>query len=431
MKRIFFSSTSSKRVRIARLIALGICLILIWLAWGMIFPGRSLLSPWGRPNAAVHAPPVPVRAEEAVAGDFPIYFSSLGTVTALNTVTVRTRVDGELLRLHFREGQRINEGDLLAEIDPRPFRAQLEQAQGQMLRDQALLRNARQNFARSKALMRQNSTTAQDVDNTEALVREYEGAVKLDQGQIDAAALQLEFTSITAPVGGRLGLRSVDAGNMVHATDSAGLVVITQVQPINVVFTVTDAQLPAVLDAMEAGPHLLTEAWDRTRQELLATGTLASLDNLIDTTTGTVRIKAEFANANGRLFPNQFVNARLRVGVRHDACIVPSAAVQLGNQGTFVYAVGPDSRVALRPVRTGPADDSRTVILQGVGPGDLVVTEGLDLLGDKTLVSVVSFLPGSPGKAVAPQGNATAPAQGRVAPASPHAAPKSGEAGKQ
>jgi multidrug efflux system membrane fusion protein len=342
-------------------------------------------------NAATAAsmPPIPVHAKKAVAGTFPVYFSSLGTVTALNTVTVRSRVDGELVSLHFREGEHVKAGALLALIDPRPFQAQLDQAQGQLMRDEALLRNARENLARAEALHAIHSIAPKEVDANRALVNQYEGAVKMDKGQVDAARLQLEFTRISAPISGKTGLRAVDAGNMIHVNDTAGMLVITQTRPINVLFTVTESQLPAVLRVAQSGTPLQVEAWDRTKQNLLAVGKLVSIDNQVNTSTGTIRLKAEFTNEDDQLYPNLFVNAKIRVTALENACIVPTAAIQLGTQGSFVYVVGDNSRVSVRQVATGPADDDRTVITAGVAVGERLVIDGLDQLREKRLVSVI------------------------------------------
>ena len=384
MIKKFLCYPGTGRLRPARVVMAALVLLLA------VFLVRAVfLSIFPPAQAKVEAAPIPVRAESAARGDYAVYFTSLGTVTAANTVVVRSRVDGELMAVHFEEGQMVKAGDLLAEIDARPFQAQLEQARGQLLQDEAQLRKARQDLARSKILIKQDSTTKQDLDSNQARVYEYEGAVKLDQGQIDAAQLQIEYSRITAPISGKLGLRYVDAGNIISASDTTGLVSITQVQPINVMFTVTDVQLPAVREAQRSNAALKVEAWDRDMRAKLAEGVVVSLDNQIDVSTGTLKVKAEFPNLDDGLFPNQFVNAKLLVSEKKDACIVPAAAVQQGNQGAYVYVVkteGKSSHVELRQVKTGPGDNSRVVILEGVSPGDLVVVEGLDLLGDKTPV---------------------------------------------
>lgn len=332
-------------------------------------------------------PPVPVLADTVKQGDFPVYFQGLGTVTALNTVTVRSRVDGELMKLHFTEGQEVKAGDLLAEIDPRPYRVELTQAEGQLLRDQALLRNAKQDLARYKVLLPQDSATPQQVDAQEALVRQYEAAVKIDEGVIEAVKLQLIYCRITAPIDGRLGLRLVDQGNMIRASDAEGLVVITQTHPVSVLFAVTENQLPRVLRGVRAGKELIVEAWDRTRTSLLATGRLLTTDNRIDTATGTVTLRALFDNADDALFPNQFVNARILVDTLSGVLIAPTAAIQNTSRGTCVY-VAANGVVALRSVTLGDGNDTVTVVTSGLADGDVLVIDGLDRLRDGTPVAV-------------------------------------------
>ncbi|MDL2210941.1 MdtA/MuxA family multidrug efflux RND transporter periplasmic adaptor subunit [Desulfovibrio sp. OttesenSCG-928-O18] len=390
------------------------CFVVFCIAFAVILAASAVVygmgageKPKGRPTGM---PPVPVLADTAVKGDFPVYFQGLGTVTAMNTVTVKSRVDGELIKLHFVEGRDVKAGDLLAEIDPRPYRAELAQAEGQLLRDQALLRNAQQDLKRYKVLLPQDSATPQQVDSQEALVRQYEAAVKVDKGKIDAVKLQLGYCRVTAPIDGRLGLKLVDQGNMVRASDATGLVVITQVRPISVLFTVTENQLPRVLSAMRGGKPLVVEAWDRTRTSLLATGHLLTTDNRIDTATGTVKLKASFDNAEDELFPNQFVNARILVNRLRDVIKVPTAAVQHASRGAFVYVVE-NGLAKLRDVTVGEGNDTTTVITAGVNEGDVLVIDGLDRLRDGSAVSVT--LPGGKGAAAAGSPGGANPQSGR------------------
>jgi len=323
---------------------------------------------------------VPVGVVAALQQDMPVYLTGLGSATAFNTVAVKSRVDGQLVQVNFKEGQMVNQGDLLILIDPRPYEVQLASAEAQIFKDQASLRDAQLNYQRYKDLLQvSGAMSQQQVDTQKATADALEGAVKADQAAIDNAKLQIDYCHITAPVSGRIGLRLVDPGNIVHATDQNAMLVITQLEPIAVIFTLPEDSLPTVVKRMRQGT-LAVEAYSRDDQTKLATGTLLTIDNQIDQTTGTDRLKAVFDNKDGSLFPNQFVNVRLLLDVRKNSTVIPSVAVQRGPQGSFVYVVKSDKTVEARPVTVALAQSNQSAIGSGLQPGEIVVTDGQDKL---------------------------------------------------
>ena len=351
--------------------------------WGATGP-----APQERQRFFARGQAVPIRVVPATTGTIEVEIKALGTVTPINTVTVRSRLDGELMRVLFSEGKSVGAGQLLAEIDPRPFQSQLNQVLGQQQENQARLKNAEGDLERYQKLVAEGLITKQQVTTQEALVQQYRGALQANDAQVANARLQLSYTKVIAPIGGRLGLRQVDAGNLIRGGDANGLVVITQMRPISVIFTVPEAELPAVLDAYRRGKRPQVEAWDRSEAALLATGTLQTIDNQIDTTTGTVKLKAQFDNEDANLFPNQFVNARMLLDVKHDAILIPSAAILRGTQGTFVYVVKEDKSVSVRAVKVGSTEGETAAIESGIAAGEVVVTDGTDKLREGAKVEV-------------------------------------------
>ena len=321
-----------------------------------------------------------VTALAAKVADINMYLNAIGTVIPRSNVIVRTRIDGQLMRILFNEGQYVKQGELLAEIDSRPYQVQLAQAQGQLAKDQALLKNAQLDLERYKTLLAQDSAPEQQVATQHSLVNQYLGTIQTDQSQIDNAKLQLTYTRITAPISGRIGLRQVDAGNIVHQSDTNGILSIAEVKPISVIFSIPQDNLSSVLSPMRKGQKLAVTVYGRDQQKKLAEGFLLSADNQIDTTTGTVKLKAQFANEDESLFPNQFVNVRVLLGVNKDVLVVPSAAIQRGSQGTFVYLVQPDQTISVKPVKVIVTENESSSIEGDVKAGDLLVTDGADKL---------------------------------------------------
>jgi len=354
---------------------------------------------------------MPVGAAPITQGDIKVTLNALGTVTPLQTVTIKTQINGQLTQVFFTEGQTVHKGDPLAEIDTRPYALALEQAQGQLARDQALLNNANVDLVRYRKLFAEDSVAQQTLATQEALVRQYEGTVKIDQSQVDSARLNLVYCHITSPITGKVGLRLVDPGNYVQVGDTTGLLVITQMQPITVIFTVPEDNVPAIMKQLRAGSTLQVTAYNRSDTTLLATGKLMSVDNQIDTSTGTLKLRALFDNDDEALYPNQFVNAKLLLDVVHGATIVPSSAVQRGAPGTFVYLIKDDGTVAVQPVKLGPVDGDKVQVLSGLKPGDRVVVDGADKLRDGAKV-VAHDVTQAPSGAAAPANGSPVPATG-------------------
>lgn len=364
-----------------------VCVLLLVWFFGLRKPEEKLPPP---PNPWMG--PTPVHTVSATKEDLKVHIKAIGSVVPLNTVTVRSRVDGELLRILFEEGQQVNAGDLLAEVDPASYKVRLAQAEGTQQETSAQLKRAQEDLRLYERLIKQKTIAQQQFDQQKALVEQMQGTLKNHSAQVDDARLQLSYTRITAPISGRLGLRRVDVGNLVNAGDSNGIVTITQTQPIAVSFTIPENQLVAVRAAFsaaaEASSALPVEAWDRSEQSLLATGKLTTLDNQIDTATGTLRMKAQFDNADDGLFPNQFVNARLHLNTLDGAVTIPIDAVQYGSKGTYVYVVE-EGKAKMRTIKLGALEGARTAILDGLSEGEHVVLEGIDRLWEGKDVKVM------------------------------------------
>ena len=373
-------ASSHRRV----LVVAAILVAFIVLAW--------LLTPHATPSPAggrfAGAGPMPVVVARAGTGDMPITLIGLGTVTPLATVTIQSQINGQIMHIFFKEGQQVQAGDPLIQIDPRPYQVALEQAQGALARDKALLANAHVDLERYQTLFAQDSIAEQQLATQKSLVAQYGGAVLTDQGQIDAAKLNLAYCHIVSPIAGRVGLQQVNVGNYVTPAEPNGLVVVTQLQPITVVFTLPEDDVPALLQRMHAGATLPVTAWDRSNTHQLASGTLQSIDSQIDTTTGTIRLKAVFANEDQGLYPQQFVNVVLLLDTLHNATLIPQAGVQRGAPGTYVYLVNSDQTVSVRKVTLGPGDANNIAITAGLKPGDAVVVDGADKLKDGAKVLV-------------------------------------------
>jgi multidrug efflux system membrane fusion protein len=331
----------------------------------------------------------PVRVVQAESRSIAVVLKALGTVTPVNTVIVRSRLDGELVRVLFTEGQRVKAGQVLAEIDPRPYQVALAQAEGQRIENQARLANARDDLEKFRSLFERQLIPRQQLTAQESVVKQIEGSVQSNDAQVSNAKLQLSFTKIVAPISGRLGLRQVDVGNLVRSGDPNGIVVITQMQPISVLFTVPEVELPGVLNAMRSGQSPAVEAWDRAETTLLANGTLETVDNQIDTTTGTIKLRAVFQNTDEKLFPNQFVNIALKLSTVRAATVVPAATIQRASFGTFVYVIKPDGKATIRKVTLGVSEGDRVAVTEGVSPGEQIVLEGVDALQEGVTVEIV------------------------------------------
>jgi multidrug efflux system membrane fusion protein len=337
--------------------------------------------------AAKPPPAIPVVAAQAKAGDIGVYVTGLGAITPLSTVTIRSRVDGQLMSVHFKEGDLVKQGDPLIDIDPRPYQAIVDQVQGQLVRDQALLANARVDVTRYQTLLAQNAIPEQQLATQVALVTQYEGTVANDQGLLAAAKLNVAYCSIASPITGIVGLRLVDPGNIVHAADTNGMIVIAQIQPISVIFTIAEDQMAPILKKLYAGQKLPVDAWDRQLKNKLATGVLSTVDNEIDPTTGTLKLRALFGNENRSLFPSQFVNARLLQQEKTGVTLLPSAAIQRNTNDTYVYLIQPNSTVTVRTIKVGTTEGDQSEITSGLAPGDRVVMTGVDKLQEGARVA--------------------------------------------
>ncbi|RAT13245.1 MULTISPECIES: MdtA/MuxA family multidrug efflux RND transporter periplasmic adaptor subunit [Lonsdalea] len=380
--------------RLFRLLSLIAVIVVVVIAWRYFYsttpPASSTekaASNGGRGEGHRSMTTPPVQVARSFTASVPYYLTGLGTVTSANTVTVRSRVSGQLMALHFEEGQQVAAGALLAEIDPRPFEVDVAQAKGQLARDQALLANARRDLARYQGLVKTNLVSRQELDTQASLVKQYEAAVQTDQGALDSALLQLTYSRITAPAGGRVGLRLVDVGNYITSTDD--LLVLTQTRPIDAIFSLPEDSIATILKAQKSDRPVVVEAWDRANQQMLSQGRLLSMDNQIDATTGTIKLKARFENSEDRLFPNQFVNIRMKVDTLQNAVLAPASAVQMGNEGHFVWLLNDENQASKHLVSIGIQYGQNVVINSGLNAGEQVVTDGIDRLTEGMKVDVI------------------------------------------
>lgn len=376
----------------------------VYFLWSRI-TGTSTSSTAAKSAGAAPAA-IPVVAARSRTGDIGAYFTGLGTVTPLSTVTVKSRVDGQLLKVQYKEGELVHQGDVLAEIDPRPYQVLLTQAEGQLAKDQAALANAKVDLERYQKLFAEQVISQQQIATQQALVGQDEGAVEADQGPVDSAKLNIAYCHITAPITGRIGLRLVDPGNIVHASDANGLLVITQIQPISVLFSIAEDQLQVVRQKIQGGQKLSVDVYDREMTTRIAQGSLTTLDNQIDPTTGTLKLRATFDNQDNALFPNQFVNVRLLVEQKHGVTLMPTAAIQRNSQSTYVYVVKPDSTVTVRTITVGTTEGDASEITAGLSPGEVVVMTGVDKLVEGSKVNAqIPAESASPGPAPGPSPN--------------------------
>lgn len=386
-------TSSSRRKKFLLAILVILIALLVWRFWphsaGPTGGPEGMGGPGG--SGMMSGVATPVHAGQVTTADVPVYLTALGTVIPNATVTVTSRVDGQLTNVLFTEGQKVEAGQVLAQIDPRSYQATLAQYQGDLNQNQALLKSAQLTLARYRTLFAQDSLSRQDLDSQVATVGQYSGAVKADEAQIASAKLNIEFSKITSPIAGRAGLRLVDAGNMVHSTDTTGLVTITQTQPAAVTFSVPQNNIPTLLKALHNGQSLPATAFDQNGDSQLAQGNVQFISNQIDTSTGSVELKALFANKDEALYPNQFVNLRLQTGTLKQATVIPAQALQLSSDGSFVYVINQDKTVTRKQVKTGPTlGETQQAILSGVSAGEQVVTEGIDRLSNGSKVSVVT-----------------------------------------